>query len=373
MEVKTWKEIENEIRNDTSINFIGRAISPLHVLGIESYVLHLRDQGITPKGFILVVPHDETGIGISEDCFHKELYEGVTPVILTDGGSIGNKWFTLLKVLFGHKQKNEIYFANPYRVEFNYVSAIADIRKDTGVHIVLTDEGGGSYLNNPYSFRTNRVPSWGFVDNLRFILYATFRDNALSHVFKARNLIEYFLMLKKVENRWQRNDQCCKQILRMLKTCSITEDYSELEDAVLICPGLLYEVGYLTVGQDVEIYKEILEKLGSVKCVVKPHPRERNLERYRVMNCIIEQRHFTPIEEILANIKKLPKCVIGESSTILTSAAVLFGVKTISINKLINREYLTNKKFFDNFNADFDELVLIPKTKEELDEILENI
>ncbi len=373
MEAKTWKEIENEIRNDTSINFIGRAISPLHVLGIESYVLHLRDQGITPRGFILVVPHDETGIGISEDCFHKELYEGVTPVILTDGGSIGNKWFTLLKVLFGHKQKNEIYFANPYRVEFNYVSAIADIRKDTGVHIVLTDEGGGSYLNNPYSFRTNRVPSWGFIDNLRYILYATFRDNALNHIFKSRNLIEYFLMLKKVGNRWLRNDRCSDQILKILRSRKVAEDYSEFENAVLICPGLIYEAGYLTVGQDVEIYKEILEKLGNVKCVVKPHPREKNLERYKAMNCFIEQRHSITTEEILASLKNLPKCIIGDSSTTLFSAAALLGVRTISINKLINREYMTNKKYFDSFNDNFDGLVSIPKTKEELTEIMENI
>lgn len=373
METKTWQEIAKAIETDSGINFIGRVISPLHVLGIEAYLLNLKERGITPKGYILVVAHETTGVGVSEELFHRELYEDVAPIILSDDNRQRISFSGLKKALSASDSADEFYIANPYRAEFSYISAIAMLRPNNRIIAVITDEGGASYLDNPYSFRSNWDPGWRFKDCLRFFLLSCIRDNLMAYFFIRKGIIRPFLMLEKQGKHWEDNKPCVEAILKVLKSRPPKEDYSEYENAVVICPSLIYEAGYMTGEEDIPIFKIIRDKMEETKFIIKPHPREKNVDRYKVLNCEIERRYTVTTEEILANLDSLPKCIIGESSTILFSAAALFGVKAISINKLIDRKYLADRRYFDSFNENFDGLVCIPKSEEELLKALEEL
>lgn len=373
METKTWHEVANEIKEDKEINFIGRAISPLHVLGIESYILHLKDKGVKLKGFILAVSHSDTGMLIAEDTFHKDLYEGVEPIFLVEQNDLKVKPGNLRMCIQNVNNEKEFYLANPYRPEFSYISEVAGIRPDERINVVVTDEGNGSYVNDPYRLHDNKFPSWSIKDFIRFIIYSSIRDRYLYKRMASKGIISRFLMLKKENGSFVRNTECAEKLVDIFKSVKLADDYTSYEDSILICPSLIYEAGVLKEPVDIEIYREILNKLGNPKCVVKPHPREKEIEKYRQLGCMVERRYSATTEVVLANLERKPRCIIGESSTVLVSAAALFGIKTISISKLINRDKLTIPDYFDRFSDIFGRIVLTPETSEELIKILENI
>ena len=108
METKTWLEIANEIKNDSDINFIGRAISPLHILGIEAYILYLKESGVPVKGYILAVPHFDTGMMLDENLFHQDLYDNVRPVYLNGDNDLKTDFTNLLHAT-GRKDCNSSF------------------------------------------------------------------------------------------------------------------------------------------------------------------------------------------------------------------------------------------------------------------------
>ena len=68
----SWDEVLREIELNPEINFISEVMTPLHALGVESFLVKLKENGIQTKGYILVVPHPETGTSLTEEMFHKD-------------------------------------------------------------------------------------------------------------------------------------------------------------------------------------------------------------------------------------------------------------------------------------------------------------
>ena len=109
--------------------------------------------------------------------------------------------------------------------------------------------------------------------------------------------------------------------------------------------------------------------------IVKVHPREVSVNRYDrfgwkfVENCTYSQ------EEIIANLRIRPKCVIGITTSTLLNISALFGIKSISLVKLFMKQDIPQGSRRDC--ADFlklcGDMVLTPADESELKRILEEL
>ncbi len=371
MRTLKWVDISTNIRSDEEINFIGRVLTPLHILGMEALILHLKEKGIVCKGYIMAIAHSETGLGISEDAFHSNLYEGVEPVFLSDREEPWVSFKALYEAKKNEDSSRRFFFANPFEVELGYISQIISIRPDDKMEVFVTEEGNANYLRSPYGMNKTMIVGLGLKKSARYFFESCIKNRLIVYYAQRKITIHEFLMLERVNGRWTKNNFYVRSLLKILKSVRKSEDYSQYEGAIIICPSLLYESGFLKKREDLEIYKQIRNTFGNdVKWIVKPHPREKSKYIYDILNCAVDSKNRLSTEEILANLEKPPIMIIGDSSTVLVSANVLYGIKTVSINKLYKKCNLRDKHYFDGFNKCFNGMCLMPKS---FDELLEHI
>jgi len=366
----TWADIINRISEDDKINFIAEAMTPLHVLGIEALIVHLNNLGIECKGYILAVSHGETGMGLSESSFHTQCYTNISVMELEPPKQEKvnlSKFYQRLKV---NQSGTDFFYATPFRPSFRNLYDVYRAVPDRKISVYITEEGGASYARSPYEFRKYLAINWGFRDYFSFFYHGLVQEKRYEKKLVENGVLKRFLLLKREDDKWVANPECAAAYRVVLESEDSKEDYSNFEDAVIFSPTLLLETGILVSRQDIEIYKSIQDILGTGKYIVKPHPREKNIKAYDELNCEIEQRNGVSQESIFAHLNHLPRFIIGESSTTLIYASVLFNIKSIAINKLIDKENLTDKDYFRDFNRTFGNIVYIPNTMDELADYL---
>lgn len=374
METIAWSKVLQSIKEDKDINFIAEVITPLHVLGVEALIMHLEEKGVKCRGYILAVEHSSSGLALSDNAFHPSHYSSVEHYILDYDEKNSKSLFGFYSKLKKSKNSgNVLYYASPFRPSIDKIPQVMEIRPTDSLKAIVTEEGTASYLTNPYAFEKCKAIGWRIRDYVRFVWQGMIRNRYYEYTLIKSGQFERFNLLDKKNGRYIRNESVAKQFRRLLAVDSVPDDYAVYENSVVILPSLLYEAGIMTERADLKIYKEIRETLEGDTFVVKPHPREATPEAYNILNCIIEKGSKVSAEEIFASLTKKPKCVIGDTGTALVNISVLFGIKTIAINKLIDRNILCQQNYFDGYNKTFGEVVLIPKSRDELNEILKEL
>lgn len=375
MEVITWNEIEKRIAEDSEINFIAEAMTPLHVLGIEALIYNLEQKQIKCKGFILAVNHSKTGRGLSEDSFHTGCYNNVEPVFFAEDNRTKNT--PVLGYYWGLNRPIEkaplFYYATPLIPSFDRIASVMRVRTKNELKVYITEEGTGSCVINPYSISYYRLFSPKVFNYPRIILIGIMRNRWFWKKLYKSGRLDYFTFLKKDKGELVPNAECAQACVHILKSENHNDSLSKYYNAVVFLPSLLYEANIINRRCDIEVYKEIMDVMGEENYIVKPHPREKNTGAYGTLGCFIESDHKKSFESIFANLEEMPKCIIGDTGSTLVNLNVLFGVKTVSINKIINRDDLLIKDYFDSFNKTFKNIVFIPETKEELWTYLRNL
>lgn len=387
MEEKMQKYSEKEVlqlmQNREEVNFYADAITPLHALGIEAAMQHLTQKGIKLIGYIALMAHDVTGYALNESDFHivKNMDVEIVQIErIYEQRSVTQKIRHRLDLykFYGNCAKKDItnktvfYYITPFKPSFDIVMEISKIMTECRLQIIVTDEGLGSYLEGPYRITKSISIELGFKRTVKFIWELLIEARWFWNRLTKAGMTSEFLLLYKNAGRWEKNKACIEAYRSILLQNQCTDDFSYYEDAVLISPSLLYEAKILKEHADINIYKEISRFLNrkGIRIVAKPHPREKNLEWYGEINCILEKQGNAALESILAHMDKLPRCIVGDASTTLVTASILYGIKSISINKLIDKKHLRDKHYFDNFNCTFQNLVYMPETMEELMELI---
>ncbi len=374
MEKIKWNEVLDKVHSDKSINFIAEAITPLHVLGIESLILHLESIGIKCKGFILSVAHGKNGLILTDEAFHEACYEGISHYVLDENAETSDKNWHFYQNLKKMTEEGDIfYYATPFRPSFNKIPQIMRLRSSSQLKVFITEEGTASYLTTPYDLTICRSIGWRPHDYIRYAWQTMLRDRLFEKRLIETGRLERFLLLEKKDGKYTRNRACTEQFCKLLASKAVSNDLSIYEDAIVFVPSLLYEDGITTEKCDIEIYKKICEILGEQTYIVKPHPREKNFESYEKLGCMVEKQSRISSEAIFANLKRYPRCIIGDTGTALVNIAALYGIKTIAINKLIDKKYLRQKDYFDGYNKAFGGIIDIPKSEDELMACLEDI
>jgi len=375
MDSISWNQVVNYIFEDDKINFIAEAMTPLHVLGIEALILYLERKGFNCKGFILAIDHAATGKGLDESMFHRNCYSGVVPYsFIPNQEEKKNDIKFYLNLKKNITKSNTFIYATPFVPSFDRIPLVMGVRPNDNLQIYLTEEGIASYLSNPYKLYYHRLFKPKLYRYPKIIWKNLIRNRFYkSHLIKADKL-HTFSILQETDGTYVSNEEFSISCKEIFKTYTSNRDYSQYEGAIVFTPSLLFEGGVISKRIDVEIYESIKRVVGE-KCnyIVKPHPREKNLEAYSSLNCYIERDYKDSFESIIAKLGRKPKCIIGDMGSALVNVSALFGVKTISISKLIDDECLLIKNYFDAYNEAFKNLVYIPETFDELKNYLEEL
>ena len=382
MKTYSEKEMSALLGAGKEINFYADAITPLHILGIEAAMYHLLQQGVDLKGYIAIMAHPVTGFAVSEADFH--ILDGLDVKALPVVNHYGKR--SLSQKLkdraasyrfFGRcgpadEKKPLFYYITPYKPSFEMVMRIAEMKAEYQLKVIVTDEGLASYLRNPYTITKSIIPEWGIVRTIKNLWDICIEARWFWKRMQKAGMTSEFMLLHGKKGRWKRNEACIEAYRKILSKNRTQEDFSYYGDAVLINPSLLYEAKILKERVDIGIYQEIgrLLKQKGITMIVKPHPREKQLHWYDELDCIVEKKGGMAQENIFAGLTVLPRCLIGDSSTTLVTAGILFDIKAISINRLINKKCLNDAHYFDNFNRTFSNLVMMPETMEELKSML---
>ncbi len=371
MRTLNWEDILNEAA-EKKINFIAEAMTPLHVLGVEVLILYLQSKGIELKGYILSIPHAKTGKGLVESMFHTDCYRNIEPVIF-DGITTNKKGVIRFYRRLGKRlMKGEpFYYASPLKPAFDRIYQIYERLGDANLYAYVTEEGTGNYVLSPYSEKRYHSEIRNPYRYIRAIWHGVIKERILDWYLEKAGCLNRFLLLNVTDGHAIPNYECAKAYEKLLKSEKPNVDLSNYEDSVIIAPSLLYESGIVSKRIDICVYEKIQDILGDeCKYTLKPHPREKDLESYKSLKFSLETENRYSIESIIANLNRPPRYVIGDVGTALVNLAVIFGVKTISINKLMDKKFLNDKSYFDVYNRMFGDIVFIPENEKELAEYL---
>ncbi len=385
MQKYSEKDMFDFIESCREMNFFADVVTPLHVLGVEAAIYHLASEGVKLKGCIAVMAHSLTGYAVSEESFH--VIDGVDTKLVqmsTDyiarsfSQKLQRRWKRFrfyAKLRKPEPEKPVFYYITPYKPSFDTIIKLTEIKSGYRLQIIVTDEGLANYIRSPYGIQKCIIPEWGFYWTLKNVWTILVEERRFVKQVRKAGMISDFTILWKQQGKWVPNPACVEAYKAILSQNAREGAYPYYGGAVLLNASLLYETKILKKPDDIRIYKEIgreLKQMG-IPLVAKPHPREKELSWYEDLDCIVEKESAISQEAILASLNVLPKCVIGDSSTTLVTSAVLFGIKTISISRLINKKYLYDAHYFDGFDKSFSNLVLMPESMEELKNMLERL
>ena len=346
-------EIIRNLNEDKSLNFIGLAITIHQTDGIDVAVSKLRNEGVTPRGFVLLLPHSQTGRMLNESDFFF-LDDNICVYDFDYSFNVIKKPNPVVERVYAIKSSKKdiheriIYVAISY-INYQWLYLIEKNVPWSKVKYILIDDGDGSYANNyrdTLQFEIYNNPKQSYLKSvLKVRLIATFNSVYLRHLRRTNGLVDNRLFVCSGSGKKKtfiRNDSVSGLYDDVYRKIGETVPRSILDlvqHSVLINTLCLKENNITDGVVDFLLYKELVERITAmgIKVVIKPHPREQNIEKYDTLGCQMIRGVSYSQEAILAGTKEKPCCVIGLFSSTLLNVKGVFGIPAISLARILER------------------------------------
>ena len=378
------------LKTNRKCNFIAIAITPWHALGINAAIKKLQTLGLELHGYIFVHAHSLTGYAVNERDFTID--ENIEiKYTHYENTNIRNKVMTYLSVLFNKKKKiessDDIYVVCPETPSWMFVDIVNKAYSNKKTKFIIINEGIASI-----SFKTIKglyekesevqVAKSGRESNIVFLYIRIIVKLLLERIIeykekKNESLLDWDLFSRKNKEIFINSD-IKRYYLETLKEQSAEIDVdAKYNGCILLNPQLLEQYEGSLIDKDEKPIKCCVDfaKKNGIPIVIKPHPRDRNIDRFSSYNCLIEENKNLPQELIMAAISEKPLCIISESSTSLITMNALFGIPSISYAKISIKEDIPeySKQNLNNFIRLFSKTIYMPNDYNEMIEYLENL
>ena len=378
--IYTIDDLRILLKDDPDINFFGIAARPSHATEIDAAAHYLSDQGVAVKGIVYLLTDD-----LSEDNFHLD---GLSIRIVH--GSLQQK------TSFLEKWKYKAYsYIRPFRrinpnkrtvylVHHMFTAWLMLAVDEQGCHSVwmLGDDGTGSYIVSDnakdfFAYRKGLLPAGKVLTRPWRIFFEWFMSeltfSAQRKCKKAGRFID-FRLFQKTDKGLEKNPKAFPYYLEEYRR-NIPAGY-ELDKeqfrgtCILVTDNFQYD-GLADDNADYELYKQVTDifHANGKKLVIKPHPHEEDLERYKVLDFPVLLQSISQ-EALLANLREdeRPKYILGIFSSAMTNAYRIFGVPVICLAKIyltkIDNTFLTD--LLERFIKDNQDIFYFPETLDEL-------
>lgn len=383
--MRTLSEIElaKEIGERKEVNLIAFATTPWHALGVNATIHHLKQQNINLCGYIVIMPHQVTGVGLGKENFLIEEFDDIQVVLWGRNNrekenvaeklwrktkEVGSELKYYLSYTKFRTDLRTLYWLVPLKPSFQMIPKMASFKSNIWTEIILIDEGLGTYLNSDWIWTKVAFQEGGIVAGIRELFQNMIINRFYMWRLNVRKQVHYHQLFVKENGKFVQNLVAVESFRYVAKKQYGRMKHEQYEKAVIINGDLLSEVGIIKSDADLKVYKEVCNELieKKIPIILKPHPRFRHLERYNELRCEIDRNQGVALESILAGVKKKPLCIIGVDSTSLVTANILFGVKAIGISDMFLDDNLYKQKRFTNFKRAFSDVVEFPDTVQKL-------
>ena len=382
------KSLYRLLKSTDEYDFVAFVMTPWHAHAFLAALKNIEDiENRVLKGIVMIQPHETNGWLINEGDFAKNK-NSISIYRYYDEESIIDRLHSEIDGIiyyFGLKKRDKphFYFFKPNG--FRY-PILASLQKSCGknelVCAVSIDEGVGIYTNFNYdtllsSLKTSIIARTSIKSKL-FSIFKTFEV----HIFKEKRLIEkgYYIDCNLLKIR---DDKVCEPNGSMPKYFkNVIEDSSKDivlnhgfdRNYVLINTQPMEEYSYSGEDIQLDILKQcipIFQEAG-YSVVLKPHPRERDIEKYKHLNILVLEYNSISQESLLCKIRK-PEYIVSCCSTTLVSTHLFWGIKAISLTKLFINNGTILKSYEDifyRFEVAFQKMLIFPDDFEQLREIV---
>lgn len=369
VELKTLSQnmLVRRLKRDRSINYLAIITSSWHYLSVLSTIKWLKETRHIGKGIVLVCEHLTDGHIINEDLLRvgasvdMEVYDFKYSALATSA--------EVRRYLLNHNSFGiPFYIMKPVipKLEFSVYLYNNNVRKNI-VHITI-EEGLATYMRDWKMWAMEELREINFVNLWKEIKQRTWGKIISEKLLRMHNeFIENTLFLN-MGGRWIQNRQAIdylKSILEELKDHYDFTPYENYQNSIIICTQPYGEQKRILHNADIVVIRKLCEMAqeNNQHVIIKPHPREKHLEKYQGFGVEIDMRNSVPLEFVLAGIKIKPKFILGITTTTLVTGKLLWNIPCISLVNLISRVDCT-KDFAgeaNNFCRVFSDIVEIPK------------
>ena len=381
MKVISYGEIIAQVKSNKELNCIAFARTPWHGTGVNASLKMLAEKIGKVNAVISVQPKnessDETLLHI--DDFNKT--DKISFTVFIDGGpvfadsiigKIKQKYNYYSHYFSNNGCNRTVYIISPHCPARTFLAVASKELPDIRFVNIICDEGLASYMRTPFNWAVeqfvtthsakkfirsllteipNRICDKSLKKKGRYIDFGIFTSDKSGKIIKSETAFPYYQSI--IENEKQSG-----------------KDFSKYENAVLFNMQLYHATGQLKNDADIDLLKEICQRLkqNGFPVIIKPHPRDTDISRYNSLGVYVENDYSISQEAILASLVKKPKAVISFTSTSLLTSKLFFGVDSISLSNLIENENLSSslKNEFYHFQKTFGSYVKSPSTKEAL-------
>lgn len=378
-------------------NYLAVGGSLLHATGIEAVMMQLEKRGVEMKGIILLLAHQITGPLLTQNSFchvpkGTEIRE-LTSAELGHGNLFKLRYWirALIKARKdNYYYENDVFYVISPRVDALWYSIAGRYCANKKIVFILIEDGLDTYNNDQMqnifryeyfkngSGRIKRIKA-AVSAIVRVVLIKTF-----TKVLIKQNALLQGTVFKKHDERGRFTIRTNEKVVPFYRVAFKNRgnriDDKELEQfrgSVLISTEPFMENGITDGNADYEVYQQLVEELRKrdVNIVIKTHPREKNIEKYRQLKCDLFTDATISQEEILANLERLPICVISFFSATLLYARGIFGIPAISMARVLKEKEIsiTLRNELSEFMNEYRSVVIFPKSIEQISLIVDRL
>ena len=373
------KQIKEIIHNNPDWNFFAVVLTPWQANGVDVCIDYLKKKGVLVKGCVLIKSHQLSGKCIDET-FFKTLDNNITVIDIGTFRrslvSMGTKYLlAFFRALFNKNSSIQtvhvVCFGN---VDFAWM----DYNKQKRTEFLLGDDGTGgytttrrlNYVRNKRTKGTVYALAMDFFMKIRSLMY----DKCFYYGLK-QGWITDFRLLKYIKGAYWSNDASVNAYKMMVGTRLTSERESHYIDGKIIIAAVSFKENIISdLDEDVNLMDDIVNSLKSLgygdRIVIKPHPRDMNVNKYDKYECTIMPKDIGSLEDVVGNGSAKPLAVISIFSSTMITMKLLFDVETISLGKVLIKKGVddTLKLIVENYIKVSENYVYFPNDLQEFEE-----
>lgn len=376
------------------VHFVAYLHSQMHLLSFKAFYLSQERKGVKLIGRILIKGDGDVYF------IKKEELEFLSPSIkieyvvpkrnngkiyrikqIVKNGALDLKY---LASDFSKELENEDYNEElliiqqgPLFLSFSGYKKIKETYPNYKIIFVLLEEGIGLYIRDRKRwFGRGGEKLTGIrklVRGSKNIIRSWRTNENVIKTLESYGRIKKFYLFDKEGDSLKRNEDVCRAFYHVYEDSKIKLDYQDyyLGKVLINTQPFCEEIGS---NADINCLKQVIKMLNSkgIGVVIKPHPREKDLSRYQILDAEIDVSHKGISQEtVLANSKSKPIAILGFFSTTLITANVFFDVPAICLGRLLDLKEIGGfSEDINQFIRMFSSVLNVPEDSDDLLEIV---
>lgn len=382
------RELLDKYKRDDDLNVLAFVVTPWVAHGVDAFIEYLIERGLDPKGAVIIIAHGQAGILVNQEHFSTTC-KGISFYRLKEESSsikdkIRNKLNTYIQnLIVRSKNGRELFVLNQGCVNFEWHAKLKHLNGERHIQSVILDEGIGMYMRDKKAWAMESISNTTSFKQKVSIIFSLYILNPCMerHLKKINECTEFCLLKKSANYEFIPDKETIKYYGRVIKKIGAVSDYQDskkYENAVVINTQPFYEYNQVYHDEDIRAIKMICDLCSDrgISVVLKPHPREKNIERYDALkNCLVDRRKGITQESIISQLQIKPKLIVGFSSTTLVSEKIFEQIPAMSLVACIDTNNVESKMAMDfcRFQKTFKNIVAFPRNVEEVGLQLDSI